>query len=370
MLSGFRCCQLVGCDIIFLILEAVVSFEKKRIEKIEKTEKSKKQRLYKAFWDVFCCFSFLAILLTLLSFFGEKHWILDLTTHGRLQYFTFFMMAFTLFALKWSRGWVFVSLVFLLLNGMSVVPFYWPVGVESLSEATNKGASLKLIQANLWGRAGGVSCQNLIPYIDEMSPDVLTVEEFSPACHQVFIDEGIEKKYPYARHVIPTRISLYSRIPLDASRIQYVYAGNGSSIIAELTIGSQPVTLIMAHATRPMDAVSNESQKQHFYEMSKIIQDENQPVFVVGDLNTTPWSSVYRKFITETGLRDSQQGFGIQPSWPATYHIPPIHLLPPLFGIDHVLVSSEFRVKQRKLGPRIGSDHLPVFVELALKSKP
>jgi endonuclease/exonuclease/phosphatase (EEP) superfamily protein YafD len=59
-------------------------------------------------------------------------------------------------------------------------------------------------------------------------------------------------------------------------------------------------------------------------------------------------------------LRDSQLGFGVQPSFPTfswAIRIP----------IDHCLVSPEVVVLDRKLAPSVGSDHFPVMVELALK---
>ncbi len=309
---------------------------------------------------------FMAALLSVLSFLGERHWLFDLTAHGRLQYFLFFLLAFGVcIALRKKTG-VAISLAFLVAHGMTILPFYWPMAEE---KALGDQPSIKILQANLWGRAGRLPCQNLLIQTQEKQPDVLTLEELSPACHQVLIEAGIEQKYPYAQHIEATRISLYSRIPLNASRIQFVHAGNGSSIIAELNLGKRPILLLMAHTTRPINAASDQNQKQHFKEMADIIQHQRLPVIVVGDLNTTPWSVVYRHFMTKTSLVDTQKGRGLQLSWPATYHVPPIHLLPCLFGIDHALVSHDFYVKQRELGQRIGSDHLPLFIELTLDAE-
>jgi endonuclease/exonuclease/phosphatase (EEP) superfamily protein YafD len=62
----------------------------------------------------------------------------------------------------------------------------------------------------------------------------------------------------------------------------------------------------------------------------------------------------------ETGkLIDSERGFGFCPTWPS------IRLFPRM-TIDHCLVNVDFRVLDRKVERDIGSDHLPVFVRLAL----
>ena len=59
-----------------------------------------------------------------------------------------------------------------------------------------------------------------------------------------------------------------------------------------------------------------------------------------------------------TGLCDTRAGFGYQGSFPASSAILRI-------PIDHVLVSCEVGVRARRIGPDVGSDHLPVIVDLA-----
>jgi endonuclease/exonuclease/phosphatase (EEP) superfamily protein YafD len=86
-------------------------------------------------------------------------------------------------------------------------------------------------------------------------------------------------------------------------------------------------------------------------------QDEIPSRIVVGDLNRTSGSPYFAGFLRATALRDSRQGFGEQPSWPtwSPYRI----------AIDHAFVSPDLTVVSRRLGPDIGSDHLPLILELA-----
>jgi endonuclease/exonuclease/phosphatase (EEP) superfamily protein YafD len=78
---------------------------------------------------------------------------------------------------------------------------------------------------------------------------------------------------------------------------------------------------------------------------------------LVGDLNATPWSAPFRALLRGTGMRDARRGRGVHPTWPAgdaLLRIP----------IDHVLVSPDVRVDAVRVGAPIGSDHLPLTVDL------
>jgi endonuclease/exonuclease/phosphatase (EEP) superfamily protein YafD len=58
------------------------------------------------------------------------------------------------------------------------------------------------------------------------------------------------------------------------------------------------------------------------------------------------------------GLRNSQIGFGLQPTFPASS----IGVL--RVPIDHLLHSQDLRVRDRRLGPALGSDHFSLIVDL------
>jgi endonuclease/exonuclease/phosphatase (EEP) superfamily protein YafD len=85
---------------------------------------------------------------------------------------------------------------------------------------------------------------------------------------------------------------------------------------------------------------------------------ESGPVVVAGDLNMSPWSPFFSRLVKASGLTDSEPGFGFQPTWP-TYQ--PILYLP----LDHVLVSRDVIVADRRTAADVGSDHLPVVIDIA-----
>ena len=76
------------------------------------------------------------------------------------------------------------------------------------------------------------------------------------------------------------------------------------------------------------------------------------------DLNHNAPSS--RRLLAAGELKNSQRGYGLELTFPSDSS-PLVQV-----SIDHVLHSDGFRVVDRRLGPALGSDHLPVVVDLAL----
>ncbi len=81
---------------------------------------------------------------------------------------------------------------------------------------------------------------------------------------------------------------------------------------------------------------------------------------VVGDFNAARWSHGFRALLDRSGMVDSERGFGFQPTFPAGLPYP---LRIP---IDHLLHGEGLAVTDRVLGPALGSDHLPLVVDLAV----
>ena len=72
-----------------------------------------------------------------------------------------------------------------------------------------------------------------------------------------------------------------------------------------------------------------------------------------------PWSQPIRDLADDADLRSIYGRFGLAGTWPANAWLLRIPL-------DNCLVSKEIAVAGRRVGPGIGSDHLPLIVDFAL----
>lgn len=169
-------------------------------------------------------------------------------------------------------------------------------------------------------------------------------------------------------------ITLLSQVPLQNPAIVSFAPDSTPSIVSRLTIRNQPLTLIATHPVPPIRPALFHSRNRQFAAIATYLEKLPQPetaIVLAGDLNISPWSPYYRRLVSKTGLVNTRQGSGLLPSWPVanTFSRLPNFLLPWLaIPIDHCLISPPLKVAQMRTGPNVGSDHLPLIVDLTLGS--
>lgn len=153
---------------------------------------------------------------------------------------------------------------------------------------------------------------------------------------------------------------MYSKLPIrdeppaDVFRPSEV---NNQSLAATVLFDGQPLHIWVVHPTSPLSQDGRGKGRGEVLELANAIARRSGPTLVVGDMNRTDGSPIFGEFLRNSGLRDTRLGFGRQPSWPVWS--------PYRLAIDHAFVGPELAVVDRQLGSSIGSDHLPLVVELA-----
>jgi endonuclease/exonuclease/phosphatase (EEP) superfamily protein YafD len=126
-----------------------------------------------------------------------------------------------------------------------------------------------------------------------------------------------------------------------------------------MTVSGELLTLINTHPMIPLTRPNFEARNEQIHSIVALVNQAQGSVILTGDLNTSIWAGSYRALEENTGLRNTQRGFGILPTWPTFM---PLAMIP----IDHALVSENIGVVETRTGPRIGSDHLPLIVTVVL----
>jgi endonuclease/exonuclease/phosphatase (EEP) superfamily protein YafD len=192
--------------------------------------------------------------------------------------------------------------------------------------------------------------------IAQTDPDVVGVTELTPAWAR-----GLEpalRAYP-DRRLEPLEgvygVGLYSKRRLADSRIERFPRDGPPSVVARVALGARPLVLVIVHVRTIIDGAARERQLRALSDELEAVDGRSA---VCGDFNSVPWSESIRDFADETDLRSIFGRFGRAGTWPAQVRLLRI-------PIDNCLVSEGVAVIERRVGPDVGSDHLPLIVDFA-----
>ena len=302
---------------------------------------------------------FLALAFTLilgvLGLFSDAYLIFDLASHFRVHYVIAACITSTIFLCYRIHWLALLSLVSLVFNLVFVVPWYFG-SRESASKE-----DVKLLLSNVLKNNNDHG--SLVSLIQNESPDIIVVMEINK--NWVNALNLLKNEYTYSK-LVPREdnfgIGVYSKLPIIVGSVTYFGSSGVPSIVLSLEAAKGTLTLI---ATHPVPPISDDYFKLRNKQLSHVAQEAEKlsgPLILAGDLNTTMWSSHYSQLETNGKLRNVRRGFGVNATWPSGLGILGI-------PIDHVLISDQIQVVDLKVGASVGSDHLPLIVELSIIDK-
>lgn len=296
------------------------------------------------------------VLANLLPLGARWLWMLELTSHFRVQYLAVTAGLLLLAGLR--RQWV--ACAALVTAGAVSAAAVLPYLPSSISTSIAAPATLKVLTVNVSYRP--FSGRRLLELVREADPDVLIVQELTPHAEQVLAD--FDKLYPQ-HHKFPLAgprgIGLWSRYELESS--ETFALGRLPAIEARVRAPQGVFTVIGAHLNSPLSAPRAAARNAELRELAARSTAIVEPLVVAGDFNITPYSPFFVDWLGESGLTDTRRGRTLSISWPTML---------PWAGIpiDHVAVNAGFSIVSHEQLSNFESDHYGVLVELAQKPAP
>jgi endonuclease/exonuclease/phosphatase (EEP) superfamily protein YafD len=301
--------------------------------------------------------------LSLLPLAARAWWGFELTANFRLQYVVAGFVLLVLLALLRRPLWCAA------LAG-SIVFSAWPLAAyppipglgatraaaAATARAAASPAALTIATANLFFRNSQVA--RLVPILRAASPDLVVLEEFTPAA-QAELQE-LRAAYPYrveAPDDTPYGIALLSRCALGSARTFPL--GTTRAIEAQVTGPGGRFTIVGVHLRSPTSRESAAERNRELTMLAALRAEIRGPLVVIGDFNTTPFSPFFTDWLAASKLRDARRGVSYTATWPSFL---PILRIP----IDHCFVSHQFRLTALWRLEGFGSDHFPLLVRLEL----
>ena len=124
-----------------------------------------------------------------------------------------------------------------------------------------------------------------------------------------------------------------------------------------------PVRIMVAHPVPPVGVEALQMRDAEIVWLAQRVASSALPTAVVADFNDTPFGGALRELAARSGMRSAASATGLVTTWPA--RVAGVPWPAPLrIAIDHCFVSGDVGVASLSAGPRIGSDHLPLVVDL------
>jgi endonuclease/exonuclease/phosphatase (EEP) superfamily protein YafD len=313
-----------------------------------------------------------AAIATFLGFWGNVWWLFGMLDHPRPQYCLILLIALLLGVLSrqpWrTKAWNLVWVMPLAINLWLLLPLFAPPGlVNTVALASPPAAPLTVLHMTLDHSNPDIA--RAIAYIKRQKPDMLSLLEITPRTFPRFQAELSDYQVVIAEPRWRSQGSawLVSRHPSrpiqiqDAAIISLPPESDRPMLRTRVSYGGAAIDLLSFQAVRPRSADTYQLQQAEFAALADWSQQQLQQgrnLIVIGDFNSTPWSALFRQLLPNSGLVNSQTGFGLQPSWNA--NLPSLLQIP----INHCLHSRSIATVDRHIGDDIGSDHLPLLVKL------
>ncbi|MBL8908178.1 MAG: endonuclease/exonuclease/phosphatase family protein [Rhizobiales bacterium] len=214
---------------------------------------------------------------------------------------------------------------------------------------------LRVMAMNVWAR--NTDIDRMRDEILKQQPDVIVFQEYR-SHHQPLLD-ALRETMPYQQTCAaqgPCGLAMASKIPWTSTGAigEGEQGGNPPLIWADFTIAEKPPFRIYGvHLDWPFNPID---QAANIDWLIGFLPRLDRPYIIAGDFNLSPWSWKLNKLAAETGLR-RHVTFAL--SWP-------MHRLMPFVLIDNVLATPDFANLSAQAVGRVGSDHAPLIVSLAL----
>jgi len=282
---------------------------------------------------------------------GEWFYLLERATSFVPIYTGLSAAALVILSALRSWRWSAVALVTFVLAGAQTVPCY--LGKPSQNV---EGAPLRVMTVNVF--TANRNYAGLLALLKSERPDVVAVLEIDEVWAAALAD--LETEFPH-RLVLPQEdnfgIGLFSKRPFE--EITPVDLEGVPAVRAVVKVGDVPITVLAVHTLPPASPLYIQIANKQLDLLPKLMQEDENPVILLGDLNVTRWSPYFVDLLDVSGASDARQGYGVVGTWPS-------HLWPCLIPIDHCLYTPPLHVVDLRRGPRFGSDHLPLIIDLVV----
>lgn len=309
---------------------------------------------------VLISFSAVLILLSLLPFIPNQHWIFRVPDFLKLQLLPLQLAVFgiSFWYVSDNPGiWLLqvLQLALIIYHGYLLMRFtrFWKT--NPVAGSTEISAKIKIISCNVY--QFNTDYNRFIDLIRAEQPDIFLTMETNKDWEQAL--HALESAYPHHEKVSLENtygMHFYTRLKLIKVRTHYFVAEDVPSIEVELeTEEGYRFVFFGVHPPppSPTEEANSKERDGDLLSVAKLVRHAPLPVIVTGDFNNVAWARSSILFKKTSRLIDARIGRGIL----ATFHAKYWFFRVPL---DLMFHSPEIFIDKLFIYPSIGSDHFPM----------
>lgn len=304
--------------------------------------------------------SSLFILLSVLPFIQNQHWVFRVAEFIKLQLLFLQILIFIIaffYTNENSLLW-YLQAIQLLAIGYHIYIFirytkFWKTPIVKQTEESSD--KIKIISCNIYQY--NKAYHRFIDLIHQEQPDIFLTMESNRNWEQAM--QVLEQDYPnYQKVTLENTYGMhfYTKLKVNRRQTHYFVADDLPSIEVELeTRDGHRFVLFCTHPPPPSPTEEENSKERDgdLLSIAKKIRDYALPVLVIGDFNNVAWAKSSKLFKKTSRLIDARIGRGIL----STFHTKYWFFRVPLDLLFH---SPTVFIDQLFIYPSIGSDHFPV----------
>jgi endonuclease/exonuclease/phosphatase (EEP) superfamily protein YafD len=242
-----------------------------------------------------------------------------------------------------------------------VLPTLMPRG--ELREPRSNELPLRVLEANVCNRVKPTA--EAVASLRAEKADLVAILELTDRWEECLAP--IATDLPHAvigeQNELGSGVALYSRYPLREARVLVACEGADRQIEAIVEHPAGAIRVFVIHPLSPRSVERTSTRDRELALIAERCEASDMPTLVIGDFNETPYGRPFAEFLDRTGYRGARDAVGFAPTWPAEvdgWMMPEACRIP----IDHIVGSAHFVASDFRVGPHVGSDHMPIIADL------
>lgn len=310
-------------------------------------------------------FGIIAIVLTLMPFVALDYWWIRIFDYPHLQLTFLTCLAMLVYVIKFDfkewRDYMFMGLLICcsLFQFAKIFPYTKFADFEVLN-SEKEGPILSMFTANVLQKN---QTHDLVKTMyKSIDADLMLFTETNRKW-MTDLKKGMSPAYVQQVEVPLNNtygMLLYSKFELFDTEVKYLVSDSIPSIHTKVKLTAKDtIQLYAIHPTPPMPQ-ENPLSTDRDAEMMMIAElalGSKYPVVVIGDFNDVAWSQTSKLFQKVSRLLDIRKGRGFFNTYNADNYIM-------RWPLDHIFISSDFKLKTVERCDDVNSDHFPLLTIL------